>query len=154
MSEIIEPNIKHVRKATMKAFKGKLKDEDINHFLETLSSEKAPGPLQASASLAMALIFGVVHCEPKGQPWEFTENVWGVGAAGITSIGLMYTTLPSWDAFFRETTAFHVQGYSEGGGLFQINWFRSDGLPTGQFNGLAGGIAAFEAGGSGHWKRK
>ncbi len=153
MSEITEPNFETVKAATLRAFKGKVKDHEVNRFLDTIASSAVPAPIGATASLTFAAIYGVVKCEPRGQPWKFDADVWGVGAAAISSVGLMYTAYENWDAFFSLTTAFHVQGIADAGGIFQINWFNKSGVPIGQFNGAAGGIAVFEAGGSGKWKK-
>ena len=40
------------------------------------------------------------------------------------------------------------------GGIFQITWFRKNGVPIGQFNGFLSGGGAFEIGGSCKWKTK
>ena len=154
MSEILKPNIEAVQAATLRAFKGKVKDDEVNRFLDAIASSAVPAPIGATASLTFAAIYGVVKCEPRGQPWEFDADVWGVGAAAISSVGFMYTAYENWDAFFSLTTAFHVQGIAVEGGIFQINWFNESGVPIGQFNGAAGGMAVFEAGGSGKWKKK
>ena len=153
MSEILKPNIEAVQAATLRAFKGKVKDDEVKRFLDAIA-RAVPVPIAATASLIFAAIYGVVKCEPRGQPWEFDADVWGVGLADISSVGLMYTAYENWDAFFSLTTAFHVQGIAEVGGIFQINWFNKSSVPIGQFNGVAGGIAVFEAGGSGKWKKK
>jgi hypothetical protein len=138
----------------LRAFKGKVKDEEVNRFLNAIASNAVPAPIGATASLIFAAIYGVVKCEPRDQHWKFDADVWGVGAAGIESVGFMYTAYENWDAFFSQTTAFHVQGVADAGGIFQISWFNHSGVPIGQFNGPAAGIALFEAGGSGKWKKK
>ena len=65
---------------------------------------------------------------------------------------MMYTAYDNWDAFFKNVTSYHVQGYSEGGGILQVNWFISNGTPVGQFNGAMVGAGGLEAGGPGKWK--
>ena len=138
MSEKMKPNEGQPLEATMKVLKGKIKDEEITNFVNTIVSAKAAKPILATASLAMGLVFSIVHCEPKEKRWVFNEEIWGIGVAGITSVGLMYTAYGKWETFFKETTAFHVQGVSDGAGLLQITWFNSKGIPIGQFNGPAG----------------
>ncbi|HQT26826.1 MAG TPA: hypothetical protein PLK99_09575 [Burkholderiales bacterium] len=147
------------KEAALKALKGKvlqgkIKEDEMKHFLDAIGKEGVPAPIGATASLVFALFYGVVKCEPREQPWIYDEDVWGIGGAAISSVGFMYTAYDNWNAFFTNTTAFHVQGIAEAGGIYQINWFNSSGTPIGQFNGAAGGIAIFEAGGSGKWKKK
>ncbi len=151
--EILKPDIEAVHAVTLRAFKGRVKEDEVNRFLETMASSTVPAPIGATASLTFALVYGVVKCEPRDKPWKFDSDVWGAGAAAISSVGFMYTAYENWDAFFTLTTAFHVQGVAEAGGIFQINWFNKGGVPIGQFNGAAGGIALFEAGGGGKWKK-
>lgn len=153
MSDILKPNHEVIKAATLKAFTGRVKDDEVNRFLDAMVSTKVPPPIGATASLTF-LIYGVVKCEPRDKPWMFDENVWGAGASAISSVGFMYTAYENWDAFFTLTTGFHVQGIAYEGGIFQINWFNKSGVPIGQFNGAAGGIALFEAGGKGTWKKK
>ena len=152
--ESLAPTNDAIQGATLRALKEITNEKEVKRFLEKTASSEVPAPISATASLTFALFYGVVKCEPRGQQWLFDEDVWGVGAAAISSVGLMYTAYNTWDAFFRNTTAFHVQGITEGGGIYQINWFNSSGTPIGQYNGAAGGIAAFEAGGAGKWKKK
>lgn len=154
MSEVSIPNIEAVQAATLGALKGRVKDDELKRFLDARVSSAVPAPIGATGSLIFVAIYGVVKCEPRDQPWIFDEDVWGLGGAGINSVGFMYTAYENWDAFFSLTTAFHVQGIAEAGGIFQINWFNNSGVPIGQYNGAAAGIGVFEAGGSGHWKRK
>ena len=157
MSDDLTPTNKVVQASTLYALKEIAKVDEVNQFLDKMASSSVPAPIAATASLTFALFYGVVKCEPRPDPynvWIYDEDVWGVGAAAISTIGLMYTAYESWDAFFSLTTAFHVQGIAEGGGIFQINWFNKSGTPVGQYNGAAGGIGVFEAGGSGKWKKK
>jgi hypothetical protein len=106
----------------------------------------------ASASIYFGLVFGIITCEVDGK--KFEVHAWGIGASALTSKGIIYTTYDSdsWDAFFEETRFYHAQGVAEAGGIFQITFMDADHIPTGQFNGVAGGIALFEVGGGGRWK--
>ena len=140
--------------ATLKALKGKVKEDKVKGFLDSIGKAEVPAPIGATASLTFVLFYGVVKCEPNEKPYIFEHDVWGVGGAAVSSDGFMYTAYQNWDAFFRQTTAFHVQGIAEGGGILQITWFNKDGLPIGQYNGIAKGIGVFEAGGAGTWKKK
>lgn len=153
-AEILKPNNNAIKAATLSALSGRVNDEEVKRFLDAASSNAVPAPIGATASLTFAAVYGVVKCEPRDQPWVYDCDVWGAGAAAISTVGFMYTAYDSWDAFFSLTTAFHVQGIADAGGIFQINWFNKDGVPIGQYNGAAGGIGLFEAGGSGKWKRK
>jgi len=153
MTELLKPTDNFAQTATLSAFKGHMADDDIHSYLKSLSATGVPDPLGATASLTFAVFWGVCKCEPRDKPWVFDEDVWGIGAAAIASAGFMYTACSSWNDFFTRTTGFHVQGITEGGGVYQINWF-DGGTPIGQFNGASGGIAAFEAGANGKWKKK
>jgi len=153
MSDIIELERSLTNTVTVNGLAKIADTGEVQSFLKKIESTSVPAPISATASLTFALFYGVVKCEPRGKPYVYDEDVWGVGAAAISSIGLMYTAYDSWDAFFANTTAFHVQGIAEAGGIYQINWFNKSGTPIGQFNGAAGGIGVFEAGGSGKWKK-
>ena len=83
MSEKMKPNEGQPLEATMKVLKGKIKDEEITNFVNTIVSAKAAKPILATASLAMGLVFRIVHCEPKEKRWVFNEEIWGIGVAGI-----------------------------------------------------------------------
>lgn len=154
MSDILTPDNEIVKAATLKAFKGKIDDAEVNKFLTAASGTQVPAPIAATASLTFFAFYGVLKCEPRDKPWIYDVDVWGAGLAGIGSVGFMYTAYESWDAFFSETTAFHVQGITDAGGILQINWFNSSGVPVGQYNGGAAGVSLFEAGGRGKWKKK
>lgn len=106
----------------------------------------------ASASIYFGLVFGIITCEVDGK--KFEVHAWGIGASALVSKGIIYTTYDSdsWDAFFEETRFYHAQGIAQAGGIFQITFMDADHIPTGQFNGVAGGIAVFEVGGGGRWK--
>lgn len=153
MSEDITPTHDAAKAATLAAFKGKIDDGEVNDFLEKIVGSAVPPPIGATGSLTFFAFWGVCKCDPPNYDWIFDNQVWGIGGAAISAVGLMYTAYESWDTFFRETTGFHVQGIAEGGGIYQINWFNG-GTPIGQFNGAAGGISVFEAGANGKWKRK
>lgn len=160
------------QKSTREAFKGKIDNEQIEMLLANMPKDSSSenvimvssdlqagdnGPLQADASLVSALIWSKVNCYPSDIPWKFEEQAWGPGIGGGSSIGFMYNTYEgpnSWDAFFKNTVAYHAQGIADMGGIFQINWFSANGIPTGQFNGVLAGAGVFEIGGSGHWKKK
>lgn len=147
---------KACRNATLKAFKDKINIEQVYDLLEHMPNSSCnSGTIGATASLVSALIWSKVKCYPDNQPWKFEESAWGPGIGGGESIGFMYTAYTgenAWDAFFKNTTGYHAQGIAEVGGIFQITWFRSDGVPIGQFNGALAGAGVFEIGGSGHWK--
>ncbi len=157
------------RKATLSAFKNKIDDAKLNSLLEHMPSPAAgpaknvlrvsggSGAIQAEASIVSAVIYAKVKCYPDNKPWKFEESAWGPGIGGGECIGFMYTAYTgdnAWETFFKDATAYHAQGIAEAGGIFQINWFRSDGTPIGQFNGALGGAGVFEIGGSGKWKKK
>ncbi len=145
------------RAATLKAFKGKVDEVELENFLASANKIDVPDPVASKAKIGVLAIWGRVSCEPESFeeiPWEFDATVWGLGGAVYESFGFMYTAYKSWDALFKETTGFHAQGAGEVGGIFQITWFNKKGLPVGQFNGLSGGFGAFEVGGAGKWKKK
>lgn len=106
----------------------------------------------ASASIYFGLVFGIITCEVDGR--KFEVHAWGIGASALVSKGIIYTTYDSgsWDPFFENTRFYHAQGIAEAGGIFQITFMDADHIPTGQFNGVAGGVAVFEVGGGGRWK--
>ncbi len=140
--------------ATREAFKGKLEEKEVNEFLESIRGVNAPAPISATGSIIFVGVFGEVVCEPMDKPYKFKQKSWGLGAAGVSSVGLLYTAYNNWDAFWRNTTSYHAQGVADAGGIFQINFFNKKGVPIGQYNGPAIGIALFEVGGAGKWKKK
>lgn len=168
--EIVKPNFEVVQAATWKAFKGKMKDEVIQSFLDattgrdesapaklkagTLATVKAATPMKATGSLYFALLYGVISCKPFHSPFVFEESSWGIGATAMSSGGVLYTAYEQWDDFWNLTTGYHAQGIAEAGGIFQINFFNKQCVPIGQFDGVAGGIGVFECGGRGKWYKK
>lgn len=159
--------------ATRNAFEGKVDAEGLEKLLSampvpssdtemgiaapTLADVKVPSPIHAEASIVSAVIWSTVKCSPKNPPyngWYYDEQAWGVGIGGGSSEGFMYTAYDSFEALFKYTTAYHVQGIAATGGILQINWFNKDGVPVGQFNGVLAGAGGFEMGGSGKWKKK
>ncbi len=140
--------------ATRKAFEGKFNNEEINDFLESIRGVNAPAPIAATGSIIFVGIFGEVVCEPMDKPYIFKQKSWGVGAAGVSSVGLLYTAYDNWNGLWKNTTSYHAQGIAKAGGIFQINFFNKKGIPIGQYNGPAIGIALFEVGGAGKWKKK
>lgn len=152
---LTNPEFMEVSKAsTLTALKGKVKEEELDQLLEHMEKLGGPGTIEAKAGIIFVGIYGNVECKPKNQPWEFDQSVWGIGAAGFTCLGLMYTAYDNWHAFFTQTTGFQAQGIADGGGIFQITWFNNSGTPIGQFNGAAAGLGVFEVGGKGKWKKK
>ncbi|OAA27819.1 hypothetical protein UG55_1007147 [Frankia sp. EI5c] len=141
-----------LRDATVEALTPRVEPQEIQKFLELAASVSTPAPLGATGSVNIA-IWGTVDCKPQGQPWKYNTEIWGGPAYFGSAVGVMYTAYDTWDAFFRNVTSVHAQGIAEGGGILQINWMNSSGVPCGQFNGAAGGVGLLEAGGSGGWQR-
>lgn len=149
----LSPSDKILHERMMSGLEGRVEKEEVDNFVKKATSADAPAPISATASVIFAAIYGNVKCEPKDMPWKGNESIWGIGGAGGTSIGLMYTAYDSWEAFFSNTTGFHVQGIADGGGVLQINWFNKSGVPVGQFNGAMAGAGGLEGGGSWRWKK-
>jgi hypothetical protein len=105
--------------------------------------------------LYFVLFVGYIICETQSPDLHYKgqEVAWGLGGAVSASGGVLYTTYDRWEGLWDNTVAYHAQGIAEGGGFLQITWFNSQALPTGQFNAVAGGISAFEVGGSWHWNK-
>ena len=152
-AQALRPDQELVKKATLRALERRVGQDEVQRFVMKATSNSVPVPIGATASLGIA-VWGKVHCEPDGQPWLFDTTVWGGPVYFGESVGFMYTAYETWDDFFRNVTACHAQGFAEEGGILQINWFNADGVPVGQFNGLAGGIGLVEAGGAGTWQQK
>lgn len=148
----LAPTQTALKSAMINALHGRVKTTSVDDFVKATAAATAPAPLSATASIIFAAIYGNVTCEPKDQPYKFNESIWGLGAQGGAAIGFMYTAYNSWDAFFKETTSFHVQGLADGGGILQISWFNKSATPIGQFNGALGGAGGLEGGGAGTWK--
>lgn len=159
-----EKFVEACKQATLTALKGKVDEHELNKFVENVSDEQllksatravgVPGPVEAKGETYTVLVYGYVKCTPTHLDHVFEANHWGLGLAGLTSYGTMYTAYESYDALFRNTTGYHAQGVAEAGGIFQITWFNKDAVPVGQFNSVAGGIGAFEVGGKGKWTKK
>jgi hypothetical protein len=149
----LTPANPRVRKATMEALTPRVEADEVRKFLELAVGLGTPEPIGATGSVNIA-IWGTVDCKPQSQPWKYNTEIWGGPAYFGTAVGVMLTAYDTWDAFFRNVTSVHTQGIAEGGGILQINWMNSSGVPCGQFNGAAGGIGLLEAGGSGRWVHK
>jgi hypothetical protein len=154
MSDILKAESNVVQAATLRALKGKVNDGELKRFVDLGAAVGVPAPIRASGSLWATVIYSGMKCEPTGYPYYFEEGGWGLGLGIVTTGGILYTAYETWDAFWQETAGYHAQGISEGGGILQFNFFNSSGVPVGQFNGVAGGIGAFEFGGTGKWKKK
>ena len=127
----------------------------IESFPERIAASGAP-VLGAKVDLTFILFYGQLTVSPTTDPYRgyrYEVDVWGAGASVGSSIGFMYTAYNSWDAFFENVTAFHVQSVSGVAGFCQVNWFNKDGVPVGQFNGGTLGAGILEAGGAGRWKK-
>ena len=108
----------------------------------------------AKVTVTAAFIYGTVQCEIESQRKVFDGTHWGIGLGGFGATGVIYTAYNNWQGFFDNAKAYHVQSAGVAGGIVQVNWFNSDGVPVGQFDGIAGGVGAMEVGGSGSWKNK
>ncbi len=139
--------------ATQEAFKGRLEEKEVNDFLESIRGANAPAPIAATGSITFVGVFGQVTCEPMDKPYIFKQKSWGAGVAAISSVGMIYTAYSSWDGLWKNTTGYHAQGISKGGGIFQITFLKGK-TPIGQYNGPCLGISLFEVGGNGKWKKK
>ena len=154
MSDLLAPHNDIIRAATLKALKGKVKDDELHKLIGLGTAAGVPAPIRATGSLWATVIYSGMKCEPNDFPYFFDEGAWGLGLGIVSTGGILYTAYESWDAFWRETAGYHAQGIAEGGGILQFNFFNSSAVPVGQFNGVAGGIGAFEFGGKGKWQRK
>ena len=155
MSNLLLPTDPNFQKATsnLKNLRG-IDAASIDSYAEKLATTTA-SVLAAKADIIFALFYGNLTVKITTDSYKNKNgdvDIWGIGAAGGTSIGMMYTAYDNWDAFFMNVTAYHVQGVAEGGGFLQVNWFISNGTPVGQFNGAMGGAGALEAGGAWKWK--
>lgn len=149
----LRPTNPLLQEAMIKALKQRRSADEVQEFLNRAVSATVPSPIGATATVNIA-VWGKVQVDPDGQPWKYDATIWGGPAYFGSSVGFMYTAYDAWDAFFQNVTSVHVQGIVSGGGILQVNWFNSSGLPVGQFNGVAGGIGLLEAGGSGKWQHK
>lgn len=159
MSKIIQtPNAFYVenreiiQNATRESLKGTISDEAIETFIKAVDTTSSESCSTATGSIYFGLIFGVVTCTPGHYPYYFEERTWGLGVSALGSAGLLCSSYGMED-LFASTTGFYAQGIAKGGGVFQVTFF-DDELPIGQYNAVAGGVAAFGAGGSGKWRKK
>ena len=156
MNEFLKPDstvIDQITQDSLKSLRG-IDAAEAENFSKKLQASGAP-VLSAKASIIFVAFYGKLTVDSLPSPydkWKFEVDTWGLGATGGTAIGMMYTAYDNWDAFFKNVTSYHVQGYSEGGGILQVNWFISNGTPVGQFNGAMVGAGGLEAGGPGKWK--
>jgi hypothetical protein len=155
MSNLLSATDPIIQKATsnLKNLRG-IDAGSIDSYVENLATTLAP-VLSAKANIIFALFYGNLTVKVNTDLYSNKSgdvDIWGIGAAGGTAIGMMYTAFDNWDAFFHEVTAYHVQGLASGGGVLQINWFTSNGMPVGQFNGAMGGAGGLQAGGAWTWK--
>lgn len=158
MTEILTPEkltLTHpaVREATEGLLGRALKPDAVKNFINQLAAPAAAPAIGAQTWIALA-IGGTIITQPSDMrtyPWEYRHVIWGGPVCVATAVGLMYTAYDNWDAFFQNVTSCHAHGVTGGGGLMQVNWFRADATPVGQFNGVSAGIGAFEAGGAGKW---
>lgn len=154
-TKLLNPSNPVIKTATLDAFK-KFEGMDMaaaEDFLNKAGGGTVPPPISAEATIVMGIIYGNLNIKPLSEHTncKFNHDFWGIGAVGCESIGMMYTAYTSWDTFFKDVTSFHVQGIAEEVGFLQVNFFRHDALPIGQFNGIAGGVGAFEGGNAGKW---
>jgi len=152
-AQALRPDQNELKEATLQALGKRVDEKELQEFLAKASSDSAPDPIGATASLDLA-VWGKLKCDPDKKPWKYDITVWGGPAYFGTAVGFMYTAYTSWDAFFANVTSAWVQAGAAGGGFIQINWFNKDGVPVGQFNGASGGAGVAEAGGSGKWQKK
>ncbi len=139
-------------------YKGKVSQEILDGILALTpnvdNDANALGAPNANAQVTVtsAFIYGTVQCKIESLKKEFDGTHWGIGLAGFAATGVVYTAYNDWTAFFDNAKGYHVQSAGVAGGVVQINWFNGDGVPVGQFDGIAGGVGAMEVGGSGSWK--
>jgi hypothetical protein len=155
--------LKKCRELTLTSYKGKIPDEGLSSLLEhmpTVSSAVtksaanslgSPGSVSAKVNVAVAFVYGTVDCTIDSLRKNFHAEFWGLGLAGFASTGIMYTAYDSWEAFFANSHGYHAQGGGAAAGVVQVTWFNGNGTPVGQYNGVAGGVGAFEVGGKGSW---
>lgn len=149
--------LEQCRELTKKTFEGKVPDEILEKLMSFVPAANA---LQAGAvpsvsakvNVTSAFLYGTVECHVSSEGKRFDGKHWGIGLAGFASTGFLYTAYNNWSAFFSEANSYHVQCAGAAGGIVQVNWFNKNGVPVGQYNGIAGGAGAMEVGGSGHWK--
>lgn len=141
-----------------KSFEGKVPQETLDAILaltpvpDKVKKDALGAPnTQAEVTVTAAFIWGTVQCTVHGGK-TFDGEHWGLGLAGFSATGVIYTAYNNWDDFYQNATGYHVQCAGVAGGIVQVNWFNNSGVPVGQFNGIAGGVGAMEVGGKGSWK--
>lgn len=159
-------NLSDVFKAnTLSTFKGKVDDNKLNKFIESMPDYKFKNGvfipsndsalIQAKASAKMFLIYGEMDCfDLEGYKSTFKQRIWGLGAGGFDAvIGGIYNVYEgnNWPYFFRQAAYAHAQAIAGTIGTLQITWFDNSGVPIGQFNSAVVGAGAFEIGCDGHW---
>ncbi len=155
MSDLFLPSNPIYQKATasLKNLRG-IDAAAIDLYAEKLATSAAPA-LGAVAEIGFIFIYGSLTVDILADPYKhkhFKAETLGLGLTEGKSVGVMYTAYANWDAFFANVTSYHVHGIAEGGGFLQINWFRKDAVPVGQFNGAMIGEGLLEAGGPGKWR--
>jgi hypothetical protein len=152
-ADLLVPSHPAVREATASLLARQLGHDEVEKYLDQLTSASVPAPIGADATVKLA-IYGNLLVDNLSAPYSkhvYNHTIWGGPAALATGTGFMYTAYNTWDAFFQNVTSCHVQGWGAPGGILQVNWFIANGTPVGQFNGVVGGIVVFEAGGAGTW---
>ncbi|MBU2700211.1 hypothetical protein Ga0466249_001303 [Sporomusaceae bacterium BoRhaA] len=151
------------RQLTFKTLKDKFDINQINDLLKhmpysdgvlTCINGMPSGIIGAAATIECTpFTLSEILCAPFDQPWYFKEESYCplVGEGG--TIGGIYNVV-DWDVFFRDTAQYFAAGGGYEGGLIQITWMKSDGYPTGQYNGVGEGHGACSFGGTCHWRSK
>lgn len=138
-------------------YQGKVPQEILDGIVNLVPDGRTDGALgapngSATVTVAAAFIYGTVDCKIDSQKKQFRGTHWGLGLAGFAATGILYTAYNRWEDFFKNATGYHAQSAGVAGGIVQVTWFTREGLPVGQFNGIAGGVGALEVGGSGSWE--
>jgi hypothetical protein len=147
-AEELHPSNPQLQQATKEALTNQIPESGVQAFLDKVGSAATAAPLGATLDLEQDRLL----VEPDGQPWKYDCPDWGGSGYADRSVGFMYTSYDSWDAFFQNVTGYVVQGIAVGGGILQINWFISNGSPVGQGNFAYGGIGPMTGGGSCKWQ--
>lgn len=148
------PAIKSKTFEALEKLEGVDKDS-ISTFINSISANDTIA-ISASANLIFAGVYGTITVTPLSEfkNWIFDNTFWGIGAVGGASIGFIYTAYENFEDLFTETVAFHVQSFADGGGILQVNFFNSDALPIGQYNGALAGAGAVEGAAKGKWTKR
>lgn len=155
------------RSATIKLFKDKITDDDIQTLLDCMPTVKnnemqfpdsnlsIPKVLRSEVLITNSLAWSIIRVTPSDEEyknWIMDERVWGTRVGSGVATGFIYTVYETYEAFFKYTTTYQLQSIDEHKEILQINWFNSSGLPIAQFNGLYEGNPILEIGGGCHWK--